>query len=327
MRISSRPPCARRATTTSSPSGSASPRGSWPALPSGGPLLRHGVAVDTALQRRLGRHRGSGARPTPASAPRRAPAACAGPRPSPPRRTARAADPVAVDAAILAKVVGVVGDRVRAEQTLFDRTGGVHAAAAFDLTTGEVLAAREDVGRHNAVDKVVGRLLLDGALPATGLGLWVSGRASFEMVQKAWAGGFAVLAVGAAPRRAWRWRRRRAGLTLAGFARDGGLVTYRSADPDVLCGHGRRHEGQEAEARTRPRHVGRPVAERRRQAEAAPPLGDGLGRLAGAGPPAEGLEDPERGRVRRLHARGRRVPRLDDRRHPPLHDPGCACSI
>ena len=55
-------------------------------------------------------------------------------------------------------------------------------------TTGEVLVAREDIGRHNAVDKVVGRLLLDGALPATGLGLWVSGRASFEMVQKAWAG-------------------------------------------------------------------------------------------------------------------------------------------
>ena len=62
-----------------------------------------------------------------------------------------------------------------------------------------MLLVREDVGRHNAVDKVVGRLLLDGALPATGLGLFVSGRASFELVQKAWAGGFAALVAVSAP--------------------------------------------------------------------------------------------------------------------------------
>ena len=70
-------------------------------------------------------------------------------------------------------------------------TRGVHTAA---LAEGEaLLVVVEDVGRHNAVDKVVGRLLLDGSLPATGLGLFVSGRASFELVQKAWAAGFSTL--------------------------------------------------------------------------------------------------------------------------------------
>ena len=85
------------------------------------------------------------------------------------------------------EVLAAVPARARAGQELFERTGAVHAAAAFDRD-GTILLTREDVGRHNAVDKVVGRLLLDGALPATGLGLFVSGRASFELVQKAWAG-------------------------------------------------------------------------------------------------------------------------------------------
>ena len=83
-------------------------------------------------------------------------------------------------------------------QGLFSTTGAVHAAAAF-TPTGEVLITREDVGRHNAVDKVVGRMLLDGQLPATGLGLFVSGRASFELVQKAWAAGFGTLVAVSAP--------------------------------------------------------------------------------------------------------------------------------
>ena len=74
----------------------------------------------------------------------------------------------------------------------------MHAAAAFDRD-GEPLVVREDIGRHNAVDKVVGRLLLDGALPASDLGLFVSGRASFEIVQKAWAAGFAAVVAVSAP--------------------------------------------------------------------------------------------------------------------------------
>src|SRR5690606_15202167 len=109
-------------------------------------------------------------------------------------------------------------------------TGAVHAAAAFDAT-GQVEVVREDIGRHNAVDKVVGRLLLDGALPAREMGLVVSGRASFEMVQKAWAAGFSALVAVSAPSALAVQTARRAGLTLAGFARDGGMRIY--AGPEV----------------------------------------------------------------------------------------------
>jgi FdhD protein len=122
-------------------------------------------------------------------------------------------------------VLAAVPDAARQRQELFDRTGAVHAAAAFDRA-GEVLLVREDIGRHNAVDKVVGRLLLDGALPASDRGLFVSGRASFEMVQKAWAAGFeAVVAVSAPSALAVRTATA-AGLTLAGFARPDALNVY-----------------------------------------------------------------------------------------------------
>jgi FdhD protein len=116
-------------------------------------------------------------------------------------------------------------DAVEASQGLFDTTGAVHAAAAF-TSAGEVLLTREDVGRHNAVDKVVGRLLLDGALPATGLGLFVSGRASFELVQKAWAAGFSTLVAVSAPTALAVHTARRAGLVLAGFVRSDRLNIY-----------------------------------------------------------------------------------------------------
>jgi FdhD protein len=110
-------------------------------------------------------------------------------------------------------------------QSLFSTTGAVHAAAAF-TQTGEVLITREDVGRHNAVDKVVGRMLLDGQLPATGLGIFVSGRASFELVQKAWAAGFGTLIAVSAPTALAVQTARRAGLTLAGFVRGERLNVY-----------------------------------------------------------------------------------------------------
>ena len=83
-------------------------------------------------------------------------------------------------------------------QALFATTGAVHAAAAFD-DEGTILVVREDIGRHNAVDKVIGWLLLEGRLPATALGLFVSGRASFEMAQKAWAAGLGALVAVSAP--------------------------------------------------------------------------------------------------------------------------------
>jgi FdhD protein len=85
---------------------------------------------------------------------------------------------------------------------------------------------REDIGRHNAVDKVVGHLHLNGLLPATGLGLWVSGRASFELAQKAWAAGFAALVAVSAPSALAVETARIAGFQLAGFARDRRLNLY-----------------------------------------------------------------------------------------------------
>lgn len=122
-------------------------------------------------------------------------------------------------------VLAAVPGLVLGTQSLFSSTGAVHAAAAF-TADGTVLLTREDVGRHNAVDKVVGRLLLDGGLPATGLGLFVSGRASFELVQKAWAAGFATLVAVSAPTSLAVQTARRAGLRLAGFAREHRLNVY-----------------------------------------------------------------------------------------------------
>lgn len=123
-----------------------------------------------------------------------------------------------------------VPDRVRIRQELFDLTGAVHAAGSFDHQ-GKVLLVREDIGRHNAVDKVVGRLVLDDALPATGCGLFVSGRASFEMVQKAWAAGFEVLVAVSAPSALAVEVAREANLLLAGFVRDRSLKLYTEAKP------------------------------------------------------------------------------------------------
>ncbi|MPY93836.1 MAG: sulfurtransferase FdhD [Acidimicrobiia bacterium] len=122
-------------------------------------------------------------------------------------------------------VLAAAPDLVRPHQELFERTGSVHAAAAFDAG-GEVLVVREDVGRHNAVDKVVGRLLLDERLPAAGLGLFVSGRASFELVQKSWAAGFAALVAVGGPSSLAVQAARTARLTLAGFTRGGELNLY-----------------------------------------------------------------------------------------------------
>ena len=120
-----------------------------------------------------------------------------------------------------------IPDRMSSTQSLFAATGAAHAAAAFDRC-GEVLVTREDVGRHNAVDKVIGSMVLGGqaALPATGLGLFVSGRASIEMVQKAWAAGFSTLLAVSAPTALAVEAARRAGLVLAGFVRPDGFNVY-----------------------------------------------------------------------------------------------------
>jgi FdhD protein len=89
-------------------------------------------------------------------------------------------------------------DALRDHQRTFDQTGGLHAAAAFD-SQGKILVVHEDVGRHNAVDKVVGALLTRDRLPASDLGLIVSGRASFELMQKTLVAGIPLLAAVSAP--------------------------------------------------------------------------------------------------------------------------------
>ena len=91
-----------------------------------------------------------------------------------------------------------IPERLRARQDTFEKTGGLHAAAAFDAS-GELIVVCEDIGRHNAVDKVIGALLRDDRLPASELGLMVSGRASFELVQKALVAGMPLLAAVSAP--------------------------------------------------------------------------------------------------------------------------------
>lgn len=117
-------------------------------------------------------------------------------------------------------------------QGLFDVTGASHAAGAFDRE-GNLIILREDIGRHNAVDKVIGHLLLEadpseagGALQCADLALFVSGRASFEMVQKAWAGGFTALVAVSGPSSLAVETARRAGLTMIGFARRGNGTIY-----------------------------------------------------------------------------------------------------
>ncbi|MEO1061018.1 MAG: formate dehydrogenase accessory sulfurtransferase FdhD [Actinomycetota bacterium] len=125
------------------------------------------------------------------------------------------------DADLLARLV----DEVTSQQTLFGATGSVHGAAAFDAA-GSIDVVREDIGRHNAVDKVVGRRLLDDALPDSDEGLIVTGRASFEMVQKAWAAGFGTLVAVSGPSALAVEAARRAGLTLVGFARGDRLNVY-----------------------------------------------------------------------------------------------------
>ena len=109
-------------------------------------------------------------------------------------------------------------ERLRAVQATFDETGGLHAAAAFD-PYGELLIVREDVGRHNAVDKVIGALFADGRLPASQLGLMVSGRASFELMQKTLVAGMPLLAAVSAPSSLAVELAREFNVSLVGFLR------------------------------------------------------------------------------------------------------------
>jgi FdhD protein len=122
-------------------------------------------------------------------------------------------------------VLITIPDKLRAAQTTFDETGGLHAAAAFDKA-GELVTTMEDVGRHNAVDKVVGSLLLQGRLPANELGIMVSGRASFELMQKALMAGMPLLAAVSAPSSLAVQLANEFDVTLVGFLRGDDFNIY-----------------------------------------------------------------------------------------------------
>ena len=121
-------------------------------------------------------------------------------------------------------------EQLRSAQAVFDRTGGLHAAALFDAVTGQMLVAREDVGRHNAVDKVIGWALLEGRLPLTGTVLMVSSRASFELTQKALMAGIPMLCAVSAPSSLAADLANEFGLTLVGFLRGESMVIYSRPD-------------------------------------------------------------------------------------------------
>ena len=130
---------------------------------------------------------------------------------------------------VTASVISTLPDALRAAQPTFESTGGLHAAGLF-TADGRLLVAREDVGRHNAVDKVVGWALLNGRRPASGTILMVSGRTSFELAQKAVLAGIPILAGISAPSSLAVDVAREFGLTLAGFVRAGRMNVYARDD-------------------------------------------------------------------------------------------------
>jgi len=124
-----------------------------------------------------------------------------------------------------AAVIAALPDRLRAGQAVFDQTGGLHASGLFDAA-GRLLAVREDVGRHNALDKLIGAAAVGGELPLHDRLLAVSGRVSFEIVQKAAVAGIPLVAAVSAPTDLAVEAAERLGMTLVGFVRGGGFNVY-----------------------------------------------------------------------------------------------------
>ncbi len=142
-----------------------------------------------------------------------------------------ASDPLRVPADVIAQLP----DTLRRAQAAFDRTGGLHAAGLFDAS-GQMLVCREDVGRHNAVDKVIGWALQNGEVPGRGRLLMVSGRASYELTQKAFMAGIPLLAAVSAPSSLAVDLANEVGMTLLGFVRGGAMNGYSGASRVVAAG-------------------------------------------------------------------------------------------